>query len=56
MSKIKIVVGGATLTAGSEFENSEILNATIGLLNTYGINELDSAVIYAGSELFIGRS
>lgn len=55
MSKIKVLIGGGILNRGSEFEDPAVLKATIELLETHNINEIDSAMIYDGSEIFIGR-
>lgn len=56
MTRVMTVIGGAIFNKGSEFEDPVTLNTTIELLNTHGINQIDSAMLYDGSEAFIGET
>jgi len=52
MSKVKIIIGGPVFNRGSDFEDPSTLHSMIELLNTHGINEIDSAPMYDGCETF----
>jgi len=56
MSRVKIIIGGAVLSRGSEYQEPAIFQATVELLNARDIKDIDSAKIYEGCESFIGNS
>jgi aflatoxin B1 aldehyde reductase len=53
-SGVKIAMGGASFGEGRAFNTAETANTALDVLRKHGVQEIDSALIYPGSEALLG--